>query len=45
MDTGAEVTVISDRVYKSMPSAPILQTANRALLGPARHKLDVLGQF
>ena len=45
MDTGAEVTAISDRVYKSMPSAPILQPANRALLGPARQKLGVLSQF
>ena len=45
MDTGAELTAISDRVYQSMPSAPIFQPANRALLGPARQKLDVLGQF
>lgn len=45
MDTGAEVTAISDRVYKSIPSHPILQPANRALLGPARQKLNVLGQF
>ena len=45
MDTGAEVTSNSDRVYKSMPSAPILQPANRAPLGPARQKLDLSGQF
>ena len=43
MDTGAEVTAISDRVYTSLPSHPILQPANRTLSGPAHQKLNVLG--
>ena len=45
MDTGAEVTAVSEQVYKSIPSHPNLQPANRALLGPAHQKLNVLGQF
>ena len=45
MDTGAEVTAISDKVYGSLSSHPALQPTNRALLGPARQKLKVLGQF
>ena len=45
MDTGAEVTTISDQLNKSVPSHLILQPANRAILGPARQKLNALGQF
>ena len=45
MDTEAEVTAISNRVYKSIPLHPILQPANRTLLDPARQKLKMLGQF
>ena len=45
MDTGAEVTAISDKVYQSLDSKPDLQAPTRTLLGPAHQKLKVLGQF
>ena len=44
MDTGAEVTVISDEVYKSL-SETRLEKPSRILYGPARQPLEVLGQF
>ncbi len=44
MDTGAEVTVISDKVYNSLPEVQ-LSKPTKTLYGPARQKLDVMGQF
>ena len=41
---GAEVTAVSEDVFASLQNVK-LQEANRVLLGPARQKLDVLGQF
>ena len=44
LDTGAEVTVISETAFANIKNTQ-LQRASRILLGPARQKLEVLGQF
>lgn len=44
LDTGAEVTAISQKVYDKLPNAK-LQKSSRVLMGPAQQKLQVLGQF
>ena len=44
MDTGAEVTVISEDTYDAL-QRPTLDKPSRVLYGPARQPLDVLGQF
>ena len=44
LDTGAEVTAISETVYKSLDNIS-LQKPTRSLVGPAQHKLQVLGEF
>ena len=44
LDTGAEVTAVSQRVYESLPNVK-LQKSSRALMGPAQQKLQTLGQF
>ena len=44
LDTGAEVTAVSEDVFASLQNVK-LQKAKRVLLRPARQKLDVLGQF
>ena len=44
LDTGAEVTAVSHEVFARLKNVT-LQKATRVLLGPARQKLDVLGQF
>ena len=44
IDTGADVTVISEQEYLSKQDGPLLQT-NRVLSGPSQQKLDVCGQF
>ena len=44
IDTGADVTVISEQEYVSKQDGPLRQT-NRVLSGPSQQKLDVCGQF
>ena len=44
MDTGEEVTVISEDTYDAL-QRPTLDKPSRVLYGPARLPLDVLGQF
>ena len=43
VDTGAEVTAISEETYRSLGKTP-LDKSTRVIYGPARQKLDVLGQ-
>ena len=44
LDTGAEVTAISEQTFQRLGGVRLL-TATKVLYGPARHTLDVLGQF
>ena len=44
IDTGAEVTGISEETFRQLGGAS-LQRPCKVLYGPARHTLDVLGQF
>ena len=44
VDTGAEVTAISDFSYRQLKGVR-LHTANRVLYGPDHTRLEVLGQF
>ena len=44
LDTGAEVTAISKSVFRTLPQVKLRPT-NRALYGPNRKPLSVLGQF
>ena len=44
MDTGAEVTVISEEAYRTLGTSE-LEKPSRILYGPARQPLEVLGQF
>ena len=44
VDTGAEVTAISERSYKDLKK-PQLEEAGRKLHGPGQYPLRVLGQF
>ena len=44
IDTGADVTVISDADYNKEADGP-LSTCNKQLSGPSREALDVCGQF
>ena len=44
IDTGADVTVISEQEYLSKQDGPLTQT-NRVLSGPSHQKLEVCGQF
>ena len=44
VDTGAEVTAISDLSYRELCGANMFK-ANKMVYGPDNSKLDVLGQF
>ena len=44
IDTGADVSVISDTTYKKLAKTP-LKPAKKSLTGPSRQPLDVRGQF
>ena len=44
IDTGAEVTAISEETFQQIGGAS-LQRPRNVLYGPARHTLDVLGQL
>ena len=44
LDTGAEVTAISEQAYRSLKGTA-LEKPSKALYGPAHHALDVQGQF
>ena len=44
IDTGAEVTAISEKLYKSLRSSA-LQKPSKVLKGPGQHPLHVVGQF
>ena len=44
LDTGAEVTAISEATYKQLDTGP-LEKASKALYGPTHQSLKVLGQF
>ena len=43
MNTEAEVTVISEDTFHTLES--VLERPPQTLYGPARHHLDLLGQF
>ena len=45
LDTGAEVTAISEQAFKLFQGAVRLKAASRILYGPAQQRLKVLGQF
>ena len=44
IDTGAEVSVISQAAYRKIGS-PTLRTSEKTLRGPSNHELSVKGQF
>ena len=44
LDTGAEVTAISEKTYQSLTGIQ-LQKASKILYGPAHQALDVIGKF
>jgi len=44
LDTGAEVTAVSQETFLKLPDAPQLTTPKRILCGPSRKPLHVLGQ-
>ena len=44
IDTGAEVTAILEKLYKSLRS-PALQKPSKLLKGPGQHPIQVVGQF
>lgn len=44
IDTGAKVTAISEKLYKSLGS-PTSQKPSKVLKGPGQHPLKVVGQF
>lgn len=44
LDTGAEVTAVSEETYRHIDSPGKLQKANKILYGPTRQSLKVLGQ-
>ena len=44
LDTGAEATAITEQTYKSLPKQALKQPT-KLLRGPARQRLNVLGQF
>ena len=45
LDTGAEVTAISDQTYEAMNKKVPLTTPRKKLFGPAHVALEVMGQF
>ena len=44
IDTGVEVTAISEKLYKSL-RLPVLQKPSKILKGPGQHPLQAVGQF
>ena len=44
MDTGAQVSAISEKMYQKLKGVK-LKKPSKALYGPARHLLNVIGQF
>ena len=44
LDTGAEVTAISEQAYQSLTGIE-LQKASKVLYGPSHQALDVIGEF
>ena len=44
LDTGAEVTAVSQDTYRMLPEAPPLSTPQKILCGPSRKPLQVVGQ-
>ena len=44
VDTGAEVTAVSENTWKSMPQTPTLQKATKTLCGPDCKPLTLLGE-
>ena len=45
LDTGAEVTAISERTYKTLVNPSPLEPTSLALFGPGRAPLNIVGQF
>ena len=45
LDTGAEVSAVSEKAFNSLSVPPQLQRSTRILYGPERVPLTVLGQF
>ena len=44
LDTGAEVTAVSQETYQMFPNAPPLSTPQRTVCAPSRKPLQVLGE-
>lgn len=44
LDTGAEVTAISQETYQTLENTPPLNTPHKLLCGPSKKPLDVIGQ-
>lgn len=45
IDTGAEVTAISEQTFQKLPHKPQLNTPSKTLRGPSSRVLEVAGQF
>jgi ribosomal protein L44E len=45
IDTGAEVTAISEQTYRKLQNSPPLKKPDKRLLGPSRNPLKVIGQI
>ena len=45
LDTGAEVTAVSDQSYHCLIGKPKLELPSKVLYGPSRNPLNVLGHF
>ena len=45
VDTGAEVSAISEETFQSLPTVPQLQKSTRILYGPEHVRLNVVGEF
>ena len=45
LDTGAEVTAISDETFKRLSCRAMLQKSSKVLYDPGQQPLEVMGQF
>ncbi|KAL5483892.1 hypothetical protein EMCRGX_G020311 [Ephydatia muelleri] len=45
LDTGAEITAISDQTFKRLSCRATLQKSSKDLYGPGQQPLEVMGQF
>ena len=45
IDTGADVTIIPERIYRELQPTPALSSSSKTLIGPAKTTLPVRGCF